>query len=57
MANNYFEGVIIAGEVLQELTEDGYRDFVISAENYATFLKDKNLITYQKFFNQNYINQ
>ncbi len=57
MAKNYFEGVIIAGEVLHELTEDSYRDFVISAENYATFLKDKNLITYQKFFNQNYINQ
>ncbi len=57
MAKNYFEGVIIAGEVLQELTEDSYRDFIISAENYATFLKDKNLLTYQKFFNQNYINQ
>jgi tetratricopeptide (TPR) repeat protein len=55
MANNYFESVIIAGEVLGDLTDDSYRSFIISAENYATFVQDKNLLKYQRFFEINYL--
>lgn len=54
MANNYFESVIIAGEVLDDLLNDTYRSFIISDENYTAFLKDKNLLKYQKFFELNY---
>lgn len=55
MANNYYESVRIAGEVLNELEEESYRDFIISSDNLKIFLEDKNLLKYQKFFELNYL--
>jgi tetratricopeptide (TPR) repeat protein len=55
MANNYFESVKIAGEIFEGIDKDAYREFVISRENYKVFLQDKNLLRYQKFFDDNYL--
>lgn len=54
MASNYFESVIIAGEVYAQVDSDTYRDYIISEKNYKKFLNDKNVLRYQKFFNMNY---
>jgi hypothetical protein len=55
MANNYYESVRIAGDVLSDFEDDSYRDFIISADNLKTFLEDKNVLKYQKFFDNNYL--
>jgi len=55
MANNYFESVKIAGEIFEEIDDEAYREFFISRENYNVFLQDKNLLRYQKFFDDNYL--
>jgi tetratricopeptide (TPR) repeat protein len=55
MASNYFESVHIGGEVLNELEDDTYRDFIISESNYKAFIEDKNLLKYQKFFDIHYL--
>jgi len=55
MANNYFESVKIAGEIFEDIDDDAYREFMISIDNYEVFLKDKNLLRYQQFFNDNYL--
>ncbi|PKP10697.1 MAG: hypothetical protein CVU09_05645 [Bacteroidetes bacterium HGW-Bacteroidetes-4] len=55
MANNYYESVRIAGDVLSDFDDDSYRDFIISTDNLKTFLEDKNVLKYQKFFDNNYL--
>ena len=56
MSTNYFESVEIAGEVFEEVVDDSYKEFIISKENYGIFKQDKNLMRYQKFFDDNYLN-
>lgn len=55
MANNYFESIKIAGEIFDGVDDETYREFLISKENIAIFNQDKNLLRYQKFFNDNYL--
>jgi len=55
MANNYFESIGIAGEIFNEIDGDTYKEFIISKENFEVFKKDKNLLRYQKFFDDNYL--
>ncbi|MBI9068081.1 MAG: tetratricopeptide repeat protein [Salinivirgaceae bacterium] len=54
MAYNYYESLRVATEVYEDFDEEGYRDFIISIENFNKFREDKNLLRYQKFFNINY---
>lgn len=54
MATNYMESVVIAGEVFENYTKDSYKAFIISANNFAKFYDDKNLLRYEKFFKANY---
>lgn len=56
MSTNYFESIKIAGEVFEDIDEDTYKEFIISKENFEIFKQDKNLLRYQKFFDDNYIN-
>ena len=37
-----------------DLEPNSYQTFIISAENYAIFYKDKNITDYQQFFTQNF---
>ena len=37
-----------------DLEAGSYQSFIISAENYTVFYKDKNVEDYQEFFAQNY---
>jgi len=57
MADNYFKSVHIAGEVFEKIDKDGYRDFIITGDNFTKFYDDKNLLRYQKFFDINYLNK
>lgn len=54
MARNYYESVVVAGEVFADITTDSYKHYIISAENLTKFLEDKNLLRYDKFFKLNY---
>lgn len=54
MAANYFESVVIAGEVLEDLEDEAYRTFIISSENYKLFMNDKSIARYQQFFDEHY---
>ncbi len=56
MASNYFESVIIANEVLQNVDKTTVRLYTISKQNLETFKKDKNIFRYHKFFEDNYPN-
>jgi hypothetical protein len=55
MANNYFESIKIAGEIFEGVDDETYRVFLISKENLTIFNQDKNLLRYQKFFEDNYL--
>lgn len=41
-------------EAFADLTEGTFQAFIISAENYTTFYKDKNIVEYQQFFSKNF---
>jgi tetratricopeptide (TPR) repeat protein len=55
MAGNYFESIKIAGEIFEGIDEDTYKEFIISKENFDVFFQDKNLLRYQKFYDDNYL--
>ena len=54
MAKNYLESIAIAGEVFEGIPSDSYREYLISAANFAKFYDDKNIARYQKFYSINY---
>ena len=56
MATNYFESIKIVGEVFEEIDVESFKEFIISKKNFEVFKQDKNLLRYQKFFNDNYLN-
>lgn len=41
-------------EVYKELNQGSYQSFIISAENFTIFYKDKNIAEYEQFFSQNF---
>ena len=51
---NYFDFMTEAKDAYKDLQPGTYQSFVISAENYTTFYKDKNIEDYQAFFTQNF---
>lgn len=53
-AMNYYNFFKDRTETYTDLQEGSYQTFIISAENYTTFYKDKNVNDYQEFFAQNY---
>lgn len=54
MVSNYFESVFIAGEVFEGIDKKNFRAYTISKENLQTFSNDKNILRYQKFFEEFY---
>ncbi len=48
---NFFKGNV---EAFKDLEPGTYQSFIISAENYIIFYKDKNIQEYQQFFTQNF---
>lgn len=57
MVRNYFESIKVVGDIFEDIDSDAYREFMISDKNYKVFLEDKNLLRYEKFFNDNYLNK
>lgn len=53
-AMNYFEALDSKKNVVSDLEKGSFQVFVISAENYTVFYKDKNVQDYQQFFTQNF---
>lgn len=53
-AFDYFESIGTNTYVFSQLSSDQFMDFVISADNYPEFYKDKSADVYQKFFQRNY---
>lgn len=53
-AMNYYNYFKDRPQTFTDLQAGTYQSFIISAENYTTFYKDKNMEEYQQFFNQYY---
>jgi len=53
-AMNYYNFFKERTETYTDLDQGSYQSFIISAENYTTFYKDKNIVEYQQFFTENY---
>ncbi|HET6226499.1 MAG TPA: tetratricopeptide repeat protein [Bacteroidia bacterium] len=53
-AMKYYNVMRTRRDTFLDLTEGSYQMFVISAENFGIFYKDKNVAEYQDFFTQNY---
>ena len=53
-AMDYFNIADSNKEVFADLLKGTYQTFVISAENYAVFYKDKNITEYELFFTRNF---
>ncbi len=53
-AMNYFEALEAQKNVVADLEKGSFQIFVISAENYTVFYKDKNIQDYEQFFSQNF---
>ncbi|HEY0029718.1 MAG TPA: tetratricopeptide repeat protein [Bacteroidia bacterium] len=53
-AMDYFNIMISQKDLFSALEIGSYHTFVISAENYTIFYKDKNIAEYEQFFTQNY---
>lgn len=54
-AMNYYESVDYINEVFEEIADDNYVDFVISAENFKKLFETKATAQYLKFFEENYL--
>lgn len=54
IATKYYNLIIKNETVFNLLKKDEYQTFVISIENFATFLNDKSVTDYLKFFRSNY---
>jgi tetratricopeptide (TPR) repeat protein len=53
-AMNYYNFMKSKKDAYSDLAEGSYQSFIISAENYTTFYKDKNVSEYEQFFTQNF---
>lgn len=53
-AMNYYDFFKDNKEAFSDLITGTYQAFIISAENYTVFYKDKNIEEYQKFFSENF---
>ncbi len=53
-AMNYYNFFKSKPATFTDLVSGTYQYFIISAENYTTFYKDKNVNEYQEFFTENY---
>ena len=53
-AMDYFDVLIAKKELFTDLEKGSYQTFVISADNYTIFYKDKNIGDYEQFFTQNF---
>ncbi len=53
-AMDYYKSTVSNNDLFSSLPPGSYRLFVISAENYTPFYKDKNIEEYQQFFTQNF---
>jgi hypothetical protein len=53
-AMKYYNVMKSRKDTYSDLTEGSYQSFIISAENFSVFYKDKNVEEYQQFFSQNY---
>ena len=53
-AMNYYNFFKERTATYTDLEAGSYQSFIISAENYTVFYKDKNVEDYQEFFAQNY---
>lgn len=56
-AIEYYSSVNNNSEIMAKLTPANIKHFVISANNYTTFFRLKNVDQYLDFFNTNYLNQ
>ena len=54
-ALRYFKGIRDDSYIFSGMREGTYDQFLISAENYPTFFKEKNTAAYQQFFKKNYL--
>ena len=53
-AMDYFDALNSKKNVISDLEKGSFQVFVISAENYTIFYKDKNIGEYEQFFTQNF---
>ncbi|GAB1405876.1 hypothetical protein MASR1M74_30580 [Lentimicrobium sp.] len=53
-AMRYFNGIKDDSYIFSGMPAGGYDQFLISAENYPGFFKEKNTAAYQQFFKKNY---
>ncbi len=53
-ARKYFDAITRSEYVYSDLEKDHYQNFVISTENYPVFFKDKQIETYEEFYEKNY---
>lgn len=53
-AMKYYDFLKSKKEAYTDLKDGTYQSFIISAENFTTFYKDKNINDYAQFFSQNY---
>jgi hypothetical protein len=53
-AMDYYNFIKNKKDAFNDLEAGTFQSFVISAENYTTFYKDKNIEDYQQFFTQNF---
>lgn len=54
-ALRYFNGIKDDSYIFSGMREGSYDQFLISAENYPGFFKEKNTAAYQQFFKKNYL--
>ena len=53
-AMDYYDAINVKKELFTDLEKGTYQSFVISAENYSIFYKDKNIEEYNQFFTENF---
>jgi hypothetical protein len=53
-AMDYYNFLKTKNDIFSDLDAGTYQSFIISAENYPAFYKDKNIAEYQTFFTQNF---
>ena len=56
-AMDYYTTIAANKDVFSEMNKSDYQYFVISADNFTTFYKDKDVDRYLKFFTDNYLNR
>ena len=56
-ARPYFDKVVNNRDLYTPLRNGNYRNFLITKENYETFLKEKNITDYMDFYKRFYLGQ